>query len=321
MVLVLVVCLAGAGHLPAWGADRPAPAALLRSFLAAGKDPRSYWLQVLHDTRGTVVTGGDRIHPNQVVQMKIVGGRRVNAPMVKVHAAGDEEYVALLDLSSSASWIPLDTAMALGVVAFRPPISLPAEHVRDDVPAYLSVLRTMFLDTLQIESVIFRVRSRPGSLGPLARGIARPRPAMVLGYGLLSRFRFVRFDYQSRRITFSTTLPYPPADDRRLAEVSFSQDGGAVVIGGQIDGVPRRILVDPAGDFALVLPDGGGGVVRQVTIGDLVLRNVPTRTSASGEAVGRRYAGYVRIGRRLLSRFTVILENRMHRLIIEKPAR
>ena len=281
MVLVLVVCLAGAGHLPAWGADRPAPAALLRSFLAAGKDPRSYWLQVLHDTRGTVVTGGDRIHPNQVVQMKIVGGRRVNAPMVKVHAAGDEEYVALLDLSSSASWIPLDTAMALGVVAFRPPISLPAEHVRDDVPAYLSVLRTMFLDTLQIESVIFRVRSRPGSLGPLARGIARPR----------------------------------------LAEVSFSQDGGAVVIGGQIDGAPRRILVDPAGDFALVLPDGGGGVVRQVTIGDLVLRNVPTRTSASGEAVGRRYAGYVRIGRRLLSRFTVILENRMHRLIIEKPAR
>ncbi len=302
--------------------DRPETTAHLSEraslYLSNAKDPRQFWLTPYMTDEGPLMVGGHRMHPSQKITLPFRSVRKSKlAPFVEVQGRHDRAYTALIDTASRENWITFDAAMELGATPLGPQgFERRPMHVIEPESGYLSVIPKLRFETLHVEEALFYTRMSDRFLGPLARGV-HPRPRLVLGCEFLKALRYVQFDYPCRKMTFSSTIPYEPSRSALIATIGITDIGGLFAGEGVVDGQKTPILLDSVGDFSLVMaepPDDG--VARHVELGDLVFRQVPV---ASSDELGLGHSSYPRIGRHLLSRFKITIDNKRQLIFFERP--
>jgi hypothetical protein len=112
-------------------------------------------------------------------------------------------------------------------------------------------------------------------------------------------------------------VAYTPRVDRLLAKIPCRFVHGALAAQGAINGKPTTVLLDTAGDFAAALPDPDSDTVRQISLGDLVLRNSP---AVSCTQMNLGMPSYPRVGLHLLGRYQITLADQGRVMYVERPA-
>lgn len=277
------------------------------------KDPRQYWLTIRDSSRGFVVEGGHRLHPNQMVALPFLSGRSSEVPLINFRLLGEEFYEALVDTSAGESWAELDNAFLLNLIPLGPPeIVREPLHLRDAGRGVLSLAETLRFDQLYVENALIHTLTEigPDSIG---RGAA---PHLVLGGEFLKQFRYFQINWPGRTVVLSATHPYKPDPDRLLAELPLRRLNGACVAEAVIDGRRQWTILDSAGAYDLAITGSPAAAVTQLTLGDLVFRHVRVTPHAD---LGLGWPNYPKIGTGLLSKFKVTVDNKLGRIFFEKP--
>ena len=87
-------------------------------------------------------------------------------------------------------------------------------------------------------------------------------------------------------------------------------------VDGMVDGQPGPIILDTAGDFELSVTNASVHLMKQLSLGDLVFRQVRAITSRDN---GLEPQKYPRLGRQLLSRYKVTFDNLHSMVYFERP--
>ena len=297
------------------GVQRPDNA--LNAFFANAQDPRRLWLTVYESDDGPVFSGANRLSPAKIAQVRFASaGNDESAPVISMDAKDKSGVPLLIDTSSAASWMDLALSLQLGNIAFAPPFKQVPNHVTDPVVGYAGAVSRVALGKVAIDTAIFYTRAAPIPMEALGRGVYRPRPLCVLGSDLLSLFQFVQLDYPARTATFSTSTPYTTDTNNLMTTLALKKVDGAFAVNGIIDGKPTTMILDTAGDFELAVAGETTGPIRQITLGDLVLRRVTPVSCAEMDCTTE----YPRLGRRLLGKFRMTLEPKKNRVHFERPA-
>ena len=287
------------------------------AFFSRAQDERRFWLTRYESDRGPVFTGGHRLHTDKFAYAEFVNARRSDLPAITVRLRSQQEYLALLDTSSAASWIEFGVAASEGVIPIGPPpLRLYAGHVGDPIPGFFSALPRLVIDQLHVDTALIYVKAAHGPLQSLTRNQDELRIPIVLGGEFIRAFHYVQFHFPSRQVLFSTTTAYQPDPDRLLATLPMQDYYGMIVVTGNIDGEETPLLLDSVGAFAVASDFGLGDTARQVMIGDLVLRNV-AHTAIEETDLG--IPNMPRIGRAILDRLVVTFDGRNRRVYFERP--
>lgn len=272
------------------------------------KDPRAFWLTLYQDQSGPTFRGSHRLHPGQFARMPFKTPKKVySIPVISVDSIKLSTIPALIDTSSAKSWIAVQEISKAMLTPLSPPaFRTRAEHVNDQVDGYLCHIDNLKLKTLRIESVLTFVRGSWDGLDIIARGVKKPVPGMVLGMQFLEPFAFVQFDFEAREVRFSADRTYKPDKELLLASAPFASASGPLQVAGTINGKAERIILDSAGRFDVALPYENGGILRHLSIGDLVLRDLVI----SPEVTAHDTFPQPRIGLGVLSRFRMTLDSR-----------
>ncbi|MDZ4199962.1 MAG: hypothetical protein U1E27_11855 [Kiritimatiellia bacterium] len=295
------------------------PAELDRLF-SAGRDPGEFFIHSHRDASGrSVFTGQNRMLPDSRAVLLFESAAHSALPIVRATAPSGTDLLLLTDTTSQQNWVNLDLKDRIGLIPIGPNRvgAIPA-HVFDETPGYLSVLPSLDLDRMRVESILFYARMARQSLWPLHRHADARDIQAVLGLEFLRGFAYVTWDFSTRMMTFSATDPFQPDSRAVLAElpVSFNADLGAIEVPCILDGVETPVIFDSAGDYELALESPPMDLIRQIGFQDLVLRRVRAVTPQS---VGLEPVETPYLGTRLLRRFRVTLDNRRNVLWIESP--
>ena len=284
------------------------------AFRSKAKTPQNFWLTVYDSARGPVVSGGHRLHPNQSVAMPFLSPRKSELPLISVQLLREDIYTALVDTSAGESWAEIDDALAMDIVPLGPPdIFREPLHLRNAGRGMLALAETLRFDQLYVENALIftRLEDAPGDIG---RGL---KPNLVLGGDFLKQFRYFQINWPGRTVAFSATHPYRPNPDRLLAELPLRRLNGACVVEAVIDGKTHWVVLDSAGNYELAMTGAEGPAIRQMTLGNLVLRHVRVTPHADLQ-IG--WPGYPKVGTGILSKVKVTVDNKLGTVYIEKPA-
>ncbi len=224
----------------------------------------------------------------------------------------------LVDPTSPANWTSLDRARQFGLTPLGPPLvyGLP-EHVPDASRGALCAAQTLQIELLPVEAVLFYARPVRGPLWPLCRSADAREVDAVLGWSFLRAFETVRWELPARRIVFSSRRDLEvDSSPHVLARLPLEPNYGLMVVKGTIEGQTRPLLLDLAGEFELAMASPPPAPVRQVTMGDVVLREL----RANGlEELGLGFPDLARVGLKALGRYVVVLDNHRNEVRIERP--
>lgn len=248
------------------------------TYLSHAKMPQQYGFSVYPTKEGLLMRGKARLHPNHMAGVNFVKGQ---IPVIEMHGRAKRMKMnALLDTSSPSSWVEFNTSQEFEAVF----MGMDEQHFpyrggynTGNAPGYAAVISQMRIDQLMIENIPVYVRMAMNSLGPLARGIKVPGVDAVIGYDILSTFEYIQFDFDSEVVKFSSTIPYLPHQDLLMTKAKIkSLNGYGLAVDGAIFGEPTPIILDFAGDYHFARGDIKVSQTRQVSIGDVVYRKVPT---------------------------------------------
>ena len=320
-ILAAVLLLTGANGCatgPGTGDGAP-PDDALNAFFANAQDPRRLWLTIYESDDGPVFSGANRLSPAKIAQVRFVSdGDDESAPVINLDAKNKNGIPTLIDTSSAVSWMDLSLSLQLESIAFGPPpFKQIPNHVTDPVVGYAGAVSRMMLGPVAVGTAIFYTRAAPIPMEALGRGVYRPRPLCVMGGDLLGLFQFVQLDYPARTATFSTSIPYTTDTNNLMTTLALKKVDGAYAVSGVIDGEVTTMILDTAGDFELAVADGTTEPIRQITLGDLVMRQVIPASCTEKKCTTE----YPRLGRRLLGKFRLTLEPKNNKVHFERPAR
>ena len=283
------------------------------TYLSHAKMPQTYGFNVYKIKDGLGLQAAARLHPNHVASVKCEKGR---IPVIEMTGRAPRMKLnALLDPSSPTTWMEFDKsqefeAVFMGVDGEYFPYR--GAYNTGDVPGYAAVVGRMRIDQLYIENVPLYVRMAMNSLGPLARGIQIPHVDAIIGYDTLSMFEYIQFDFDAGRISFSSSTPYTPHGDLLMTEAKIKHvKGYGLAVDGAIFGNPTPIILDFAGDFDFARGDATMSLTRQVSIGDVVFRRVPTLMLPINHSPPRA-------GRRMLEKYIVTVCPRLGVVYFER---
>ncbi len=303
----------GCATTPKKEVDTPLTPDEIRAFLKRGKDSNVFWIRSYASQDGYCFENADRIKGRGLARISYVFSRRENRPIIRVTPHFGKPLTALLDTTSRNSWVDIAKTFDCDLAPIIPPGHRRTPlHLTNQVPGYLSVASELIFDSIRMDAVILCPRMANG-LGPLSRGAENID--LILGNNILHAFNMVRIDGQDRSLVFSTVPQYSPQEDHLITTLPTEWSSGALTVDGVINGKPHKILLDTAGDFELAMDPCVFDMVRQVSIGDLVFRQVK---AVSSEELGLSL-DMPRIGSRLLSRFVLVLDNTKDVLHVEKP--
>jgi hypothetical protein len=328
LVPTALLALLGAGCATPNGSEiRPLTDRELSPFFARAKDPRQFWITVYRSDQGPVFAGTHRLHPDQLTRLPFQpeqtpvllfqSAAEASLPLVKFDANRGNSYLALIDTSSAHNWLSFHTAQEIGVTPLGPPAYDTAPvHVQDNVRGFASVASTLRFDRLYVETAIVYARAAHGPMGLLARRPEKPWPELVVGVELLKALPFFQLDYPNRLAILSSTAVYAPDPNFLVATVPLRDVQGAFAAQGSLNGENRIFILDSAGDFEVAMANPPTNDLRQVSVGDLVFRQVK---AVSMKSQGLGLSKYPRIGRQLLSRFKVTFAPAARKVHFEKP--
>ena len=296
--------------------ERPLTRNEIRALLGNAKNPRSLYLTVFNGPAGPEFENAHRLHPNQVTSARMVGSTTAPA-IIDVTGLTDTIFKALLDPSTPEGWASTDASPTLRLTPIGPPYyEVRAAHLKDADPGYMAHMSTMKIAPLQIESVLFCIRSATGGLGPFSRGIETPELNMVLGNDVLRNFRFVQFNYPNQMVSFSSSVNFPKPESRLLAQPPLLFVKGALATSGLVDGKETTVLLDLAGTYAASVPDDHAGKALRVHLGDLSLHGLAAEGSGT---LGLTDAKYPRLGWEALNQFIITLDYHRRVIWFERP--
>lgn len=247
-----------------------------KAALAKVKTPQYYGFQVFPIEGGISFRGQARLHPNHQAEMDFLDGQ----PVIKIRGKSKRQKgQALLDFSSANTWIEFDKSQEFDVTFLGMNEEFfPSPGQSGGVNGYAGVIRQIRIENLFMENVPLFVRMSRGALGPVARNIYDPHVDVSLGYDVLSQFETIQISMRHEKVIFSSSHPYIPNEDLLMSSASIQRISGyGLVIAGTIYGQKTPIVLDLAGDYHFMRNDKRVANTKQVGLGDLVYRKVPTQ--------------------------------------------
>ena len=286
-------------------------------FFKRAKVPQVFGITVYASDNGPIFAGANRVHEGQWANMSFLSSKDSLAPIVSLEPGGPGKFTALVDTSSKDSWLSSYAANEANIIPIGPPAYIvKPSHVADDMDGDLSVAPTIHFNVLNLETVLFYVRAAHGPMGPLARS-NDPEPDAVIGYNLLKSFAFAQFHFSEKQLRLSATKAFTPNKDALIAAIPITEVNGSLAVEGVIDGKSQLLIIDTGGDFALAMKEAPAEPIRQVSMGDIVFRQV---TATRSTDTGLDMLDYPRIGRKLLSKFIITICPKEKILYAERPA-
>ncbi|MDF7824911.1 hypothetical protein P4B35_12885 [Pontiellaceae bacterium B12227] len=273
------------------------------TYLSHAKDPAQFGFRTTQTANGTLLQDANaRLHRGQTVQLQL---SEKQIPVFTLRGRSQRmKTMALLDTSSPTSWMEFSTsqkfaATFLGTDSYKLPYN--GKYNIGKASAYAAVISTLRIDSLRIENTPVYVRMALHSLGPLARGITSPDIGAVIGYDVLKEFEYIQFNSHDRTLELSSTDAYTPNAELLMSEAKIVtlKDHGLAVEGALL-GEPAPIVLDFAGDYHFSRGDVKVNVTKQISLGDVVFRKVPTLLLPTYDAPPRA-------GRRLLENYIITI--------------
>lgn len=291
-----------------------------RALFKNARPPQAFGLTVYTTERGPLFAGAHRVRPNEMDVLRFIGAGKSSAPIIGVEARGIKNIPALIDTVARENWITSRLAVqaAMTPLAGPNPYELLPAHVYDEVGGYAGLLHRLIVGSIYVENAVLGIRAAAGPMGAPARWHSSPAPEIVLGMPFLRAFSFVTIDFPARQVLFASGLPYPgPSEDTLIEQLPMLDIRGVIGVEGSIAGEPTTFLVDTGGDFQVAMNDPKDPVIRRMSLGDLVLRNVAV-TPALDAGLGE--IEYPRIGRGILEKYRITLDFRTRTIWFERPA-
>ena len=271
-------------------------------------------LSVHRAGNGITYTGGTRLHPHHLASVDML---KDNIPVIKARGQSKRNKMnVLLDFGSASSWLEFSTSQKFKtqfmgiddkVVPYR------GKSNTDGQNAYAGVVTQLRIEDVFMEDVPFYVRMVTGSLGPLARGIQKPKIDAVLGYDNLRAFEYIQINLRKGTISFSSDIPYIPHDELLMTTAKIIHlPGYGLTIEGAIRGKPVPVVLDFAGDYSFERGDKKVNNTKQVSLGDVVFLNVPT-------LVLEPHKSPPRAGRRMLESYIITICSPEGVVYFERP--
>lgn len=249
-----------------------------KTALADFKAPQYFNFSAHRMGNGIAMMGEARLHPNQSATAKF---STKGVPAINMRGRSARMKMnALLDPSSPSTWLEFNTsqdfeAAFMGMEDLNIPYR--GGYNTGLSTGYAAVISQFRIDQLFIESCPLYVRMSRNSLGPLARGITDPSIDAVLGYDLLKTFEYIQYNFFDNIINFSSSSPYTPHQDLLMSTARIvNKPNFGLLVEGAIFGQSTPIVLDFAGDYHFARGDVNVSSTKQVSMGDLVYRNVPT---------------------------------------------
>jgi hypothetical protein len=271
-----------------------------KAVLANTKMPQNYGFAAYRVSDGIGIQGQTRLHANHLAKAKLLKG---SIPVIEMRGRSPRMKMnALLDLSSPASWMEFNTsqdfnAVFLGIDDQNVPYR--GGYNTGGAPGYAAVVSQLRIDQLFMEDTPLYVRMAMNSLGPLTRGIKVPAVDAIIGYDVLKHFEYVQFDFDSEVVKFSSSIPYIPHQDLLMTSAKIKPlKNFGLAVEGAIFGETTPIILDIAGDYHFARGDVKVNITKQVSIGDVVYRKVPTLLLPQNSSPPRA-------GRKMLEKYIV----------------
>ena len=288
----------------------------LRTFFTRAQDPRRLWITVYRSEEGPVFSGACRLHPEQTAMLPFISDAKSKDMVIDFKDRGIKSYRALVDTSSSQSWLTYEAAQEINITPLGPPAyELYPSHVRDAISGYACAAQTFMFDKLYMETPLLFTYAAKGPFGPIARSQTSPRPDAIIGCNMLKAFRFVQFDYPHRIVTLSSTFDYKPSTNL-VASAALRETHGIIAVAGVVNDTQQMVLLDTAGDYEVAVDPTPDGPLRHVSVGSLVFRQVSATNTAD---LNLGLTEIPRIGNRLLSKFVVTFDFSKRTVYFEKP--
>ena len=283
------------------------------SYLSPTKPPQEFGFSAFPVKGAISYRGRVRLHPNNLAFAEYQKG---TLPSISMSAKAHRQKAnVLIDFSAPNSWMELNTSQNLNAVFLGmndQNIPYQGGYNTGGADAYAGVVRRLRIKQLFMENIPFYIRMAKHSLGPLARGIQTPHIDAVLGYDNLSAFEYIQLDPNEGVIRFSTTTPYTPRKNLLMAKVRIvNSPSHGLAVEGAIFGEPTPIILDFAGDYHFARGDEKVSSTKQVSLGDLVYRKVPTLLLP-------RHNAPPRAGRKMLDKYIVTVCNRAGMVYFER---
>ncbi|MDF7809304.1 hypothetical protein P4E94_17800 [Pontiellaceae bacterium B12219] len=272
------------------------------TYLSHAKNPELFGYEALRVNEGYRLKGAAKPHSNQTTELKL--GKN-NLPVIPIRSHNRLKRMnALLDTASPVSWMEFGASQKfdaefLGDETYKVPYT--GNLNTGNAAAYAAAISQLRLGSITLDNALFYVRMALHSLGPMARGIQVPHVDSVLGYDTLKTFEFIQFDFLRNQVRFSSGPPYVPDEQLLMsaAKIMELKNYGLVIQGGLL-GIPTPIILDVAGEYHFSRGDVKMNITKQVSLGDVVYRKVPTLLLPT-------YDGPPRAGRRMLENYTVTI--------------
>ena len=286
-----------------------------KAYLSYARQPQQFGFTVSSGQRGGIALRGiARLHPRHVATARFIEG---DAPVIKIAGkARRMKMNILLDTSSPTSWMEYYKAeefeaIPLGVDGQVFPYQ--GDYDTGAVNAFAAVVTQMRIDQLCIEDIPLYVRMAENSMGPLNRGIYSPIIEGVLGYDVLGTFEYIQIDLTAGRVDFSATTPYTPNKNLLMttARIISASNYGLAVEGAIFD-EPTPIVLDIAGEYYFENSEAGASATEQISLGEVVYMNVPTRLPVRSNLPPRA-------GRLLLQKYIITICPKKGVVYFERP--
>lgn len=271
------------------------------TYLSHAKDPAQFGFKTVRLANGLALQEARaRLHPKQSARLQL---SEKQIPLLTLRGRSQRmKTTALLDTSSPTSWMEFSTsqkfsATFLGTDDYKLPYI--GNYNIGKTSAYAAVISTLRIESVRIENTPVYVRMATHSLGPLSRGITSPNIGAVLGYDVLKEFEFIQFNSHARMVELSSSEPYTPNPELLMTEAKIVEvKGQGLAIKGALLGAPIPVVLDFAGDYHFSRGDIKTKVTKQVSLGDVVFRKVPTLLLPTYDAPARA-------GRRMLENYII----------------
>jgi hypothetical protein len=295
--------------------EKPISLTRQEAYLEAARPPQQFGFSIYPEGNGLAYSGNGRLHPNHLATAKMLED---TIPVITFRGKARRNTMkVLIDYSSSSSWIEFLKSQKFGayfmgindmVIPYRGGYNTGRQN------AYAGVITQLRIEGLFMENVPFYIRMASGSLGPLARGILSPHVDAVMGYDNLQAFEYVQIDLRNNQIIFSASTPYVPHDDLLMTTAKIMKlRGHGLAVEGAIDGQPLPILLDFAGNFHFARGDIKVSTTTQVSLGEVVFRQVPTLILPAHNSPASA-------GRQMLAPYIVTICSKEGVVYFERPA-
>ena len=293
-----LLLLAGCASKNKYGEERFLTEREQKAALAKTKSPQYFGYAAFPVQGGIDYRGYARLHPNHQAEMDF----EKNKPVIKV--SGRTSRVsghALLDFSSASSWMEFSAANDFGAVfmGMNEDVIPYRGQYSTDVKAYAAVVSQMRIDQLYMENIPLYVRMSVGGLGPFSRNIFDPTVDTVLGYDILGLYETIQMNLRDGKVILSSSHPYTPNEDLLMSKARIKNiQGYGLCVEGAIFGQTTPIVLDMAGEYHFARGDKKVSQTKQVSIGDVVYRKLPTMMLPNA-------GGLPRAGRKMLEKYII----------------